>query len=74
MLGPSVEEVLPHHLVKVSGVGHEGRGEQDVSQDGGHLHLEGLAARLPALSLDGQAAQEGCAAVDLMEEEKIEVI
>ena len=40
----------------------------------GHLHLEGLTAGLPALSLDGQAAQEGCAAVNLGEEEKIEVI
>ena len=65
MAGPAVEEVLPHHLIKVTSVRHEGRRQQDVSQDGRHLHLEGLTTSLPAFSLNGQTAQEGCATVNL---------
>lgn len=56
MAGPAVEEVLPHHLIKVTSVCHEGRREQDITQDGRHLHLEGLTTSLPAFSLNGQAA------------------
>lgn len=65
VVGPSGEQVLPHLLLKVAGVGDERRREQTVSGDGGHLVLEGLAGLLPAVAFSGQTLQEGRAAVDL---------
>ena len=46
-------------------VGYEGGGEEDVPDDGRHLVLEGLAARLPALPLAAQTLQQVYAAVHL---------
>lgn len=63
--GPGREEGMTEVLVKVAGIGHEGRGEHHVSADGTHLALEGLAASLPSLLLIGQATQEGLAALNL---------
>lgn len=54
---PSGEQVLPHLLFKVAGVGDESCREQTVSSDGGHLVLEGLAGLLPAIPLSGQTLQ-----------------
>ena len=52
-------------VASLTSVGHEGRCEQHVSRDGGHLALEGLAAGLPALLLVCQAAQQSLAPVNL---------
>lgn len=65
VVGPSGEQVLPHLLLKVAGIGDERRREQTVSGDGGHLVLEGLAGLLPAVPFSGQTLQKGCAAIHL---------
>lgn len=49
VMRPSSEQVLPHLLFKVAGIGDESSREQTVSGDGGHLVLEGLAGLLPAV-------------------------
>lgn len=46
---PRREQVLPHLLFKVAGIGNESCREQAVSSDGGHLVLEGLTGLLPAV-------------------------
>lgn len=65
VIGPGQEEGVAELLVEVSSVGHEGRGEQDISSDGGHLALEGLAAWLPPGTLTAKTGQEGLAALHL---------
>jgi len=65
VVGPGGEQVLPHLLLKVAGVGDEGGREQAVPGDGGHLVLEGLARLLPALPLGRKALEQGRAAVHL---------
>ena len=62
---PGGEQVLPHLLLKVPGVGDEGGREQTVPGDGGHLVLEGLAGLLPAVALCREALEQGVAAVHL---------
>ncbi len=59
--------VLPinTHLIKVSGICHEGRGEQYVTTDGGHLTLERLTASVPTFPLVSQTGQEGLTTVNL---------
>ena len=63
--GPGGEETGPELLVEVASVGHEGRGEEDVSGNGGHLTLEGFAAGLPALLLVRQTGQKSLASLHL---------
>ena len=58
VVGPGQEESVSKLLVEVAAICHEGRGEEDVSGNGGHLTLEGCTARLPSGSLVSQAGQE----------------
>lgn len=71
VMRPSGEQVLPHLLLKVAGVRDEGRRQQAVSGDGGHLVLERLTGFLPALPLSRKALQQRCAAVHLQGQRNI---
>ena len=56
----------PALLVEVSRVGQEGRGQEDVADEGRHLRLEALAGLLPTVLLDAQRPQQRHGAVNLV--------
>jgi hypothetical protein len=57
---------LPALLVKVSCVSKEGRREEDVADERGHLRLEAFARLLPTVLLDAQRTQQRHRAVNLV--------
>ena len=59
LFAPCLHQHTSHALVKVSGIGHEGGRQDHISDYGGHLCLECLAACLPSHFLTLQTAQQG---------------
>ena len=66
MLTPGSEEIVPHLLVEVASVGHEGGGEETVADDGRHLGGERLRSGFPSLSLRSQRLEQSDGSVHLL--------